>query len=291
MRVLTWNLWWQFGEWEARQPVIAAELADIDPDIAFFQEVYATDGRDQAEELAAVTGLNVARTHATRGDRVGQPQRFGNAILSRWPLETLEQIALNGPDGKPSHRSALAVRIDAPGGALITVVTHLAWQYDQSALRERQLAEVSALVARHRLPPVPRPTDSPASRPPEPPPVLLGGDLNAVPDSDEIRRLTGLSRPYEAGLVFTDAWAAVGEGPGFTWTRENPNSSEALWPRRRLDYVLVSWPRPKPYANPLAVSLVGVDERGGVVGSDHYGVLAELDDRPDLAQQSVGAAS
>ena len=282
MRVLTWNLWWQFGEWEDRQPVIAAELADVDPDIALLQEVFAIDGRDQADELADVCGLTVARTHALTGDRAGKPQRFGNAILSRWPVEVLEQIALTGLDDAPSHRSALAVRIDAPAGPLITVVTHLAWQYDLSAVRERQLAEIAELIVRHRLPPPAPSEDRSPSRPPEPPPVLLAGDMNAVPESDEIRRLTGASRPYQRGLVFTDAWAAVGEGPGYTWTRENPNSTEALWPRRRLDYVFVSWPRPKPFANPLRARLVGVEPRGGVVGSDHYGVVADLDDRPDL---------
>jgi endonuclease/exonuclease/phosphatase family metal-dependent hydrolase len=285
MRVLTWNLWWQFGDWEARQPVIAAELAAVDPDIALFQEVFATDERDQADELGSVTGLHVARTEAMSGDRAGKPQRFGNAILSRWPIHVLEQIALPGPDENPSHRSALATMIDAPAGPLVAVVTHLAWHYDQSALRERQLDEIAGLVARHQLEPE-QPPNPATSRPPEPPPVLLAGDMNAVPESDEIRRLTGLSRPYRPGLVFTDAWAAVGDGPGFTWTRDNPNSAEALWPRRRLDYVFVSWPRPKPYANPRSARLVGVSPRTGVVGSDHYGVLAELDDRPSLDQPS-----
>ncbi len=287
MRVLTWNLWWQFGDWEARQPVIAAELAAVDPDIALFQEVFAVDGRDQAEELAAAGGFHLARTRVLSGERAGRPQQFGNAILSRWPIELLEQIALGGLDGSPSHRTALAVRIDAPGGPMVTIVTHLAWQYDQAELRQEQLVEVAELAVRHRLPPAAAEADQrPVSRQLEPPPVLLAGDLNAVPDSDEIRRLTGLSRPLVPGLVFTDAWAAVSDDPGFTWSRDNPNSSEALWPRRRVDYVLVSWPRPKPYANPLAARLVGVEPRGGVVGSDHYGVLVELDDRTALAGPS-----
>ena len=286
MRVLTWNLWWRFGDWEARQPAIAAELAAIDPDIALLQEVFAVDGRDQAEELAAVGGHHVVRTEVRRGERRGQPQEFGNAILSRWPIEVVEQVALPGPSGEPSHRSALAARIDAPGGPLLAVVTHLAWQYDQSEVRERQLGEVARLVVRHR----PEPPEEADGRRPgmgaEPPAVVLAGDLNAVPESDEVRRLTGASHPYEPGLVFTDVWAAVGDGPGYTWTRDNPNAGEALWPRRRLDYVLVSWPRPKPYANPLSATLVGVEPRGGVVPSDHYGVVAELDDRSEPSPTS-----
>ena len=122
----------------------------------------------------------------------------------------------------------------------------------------------------------------PGSEPPASPPTILAGDFNAVPDSDEIRRLTGLSTPYRPGRVFTDAWAAVGDGPGHTWTRDNPHAGDALWPRRRLDYVFVSYPRAKPLANPVAAWLAGVDPIDGVVPSDHYAVVVELDDRQTL---------
>lgn len=268
MRLLTWNLWWKFGPWEERQPAIAAELGAVDPDIAFFQEVWADDDADQAAILAEATGCHVVRTRRP----TGEAHRFGNAILSRWPLEHLETIALAGLDGGPSHRSAMAARVATPSGPLTVVVTHLAWQYNESELRERQLGEVVELAERHR------------GEGEDAPPVVLAGDLNAVPESDEIRRLTGLSRPYGGGTVFTDCWAAVGDGDGHTWTRDNPNSADALWPRRRLDYVLVSWPRPKPFGNPLKTTLVGVDPHEGVVGSDHYGVLAELDARPPFQE-------
>lgn len=262
-RVLTWNLWWKFGPWEERQPAIIAELRATDPDVVLLQEVWASGVDDQAVLLGQSCGLHSLRT--TNPD--GRPQEFGNAILSRWPMQHLETISLTGPDGTPSHRSAMAVIIDAPSGAWIVIVTHLSWQYDQSRIRERQLAEIVALAARHRL-------DGP-----EAPPLLLGGDFNAVPESDEIRRLTGLSRAYVDGLVFTDCWAAVGNGPGHTWTRDNPHAADALWPRRRLDYLFVSWPRPRPLGNPLSAALVGIYPHDGVVGSDHYGVLVELDPR------------
>jgi endonuclease/exonuclease/phosphatase family metal-dependent hydrolase len=268
MRVLTWNLWWRFGPWEERQPAITRELTALAPDLALLQEVWSQpEGDDQAAILAAATGLNLARTEAPQGGA----DAFGNAVLSRWPLQVAENLRLSGPTGDPSHRSALACWVDAPPGPWLAVVTHLAWRYDESRLRRQQLAEVVELIDRHRR------------RDDDGPPVILAGDLNAVPASDEIRRLTGLSDPYLPGLVFTDCWDAVGDGPGHTWTRENPNAAEALWPRRRLDYVLVSWPRPRPTGNPLSARLVGVEPDGrGVVPSDHYGVLVELDDRPPV---------
>ncbi len=263
MRIVTWNLWWRFGPWEQRQDAIQAELVDIDADIVLLQEVFADEDRDQAAELASVLGASVVRTV----DGEGRPQRFGNAILSRWPVAADEMVVLPGPDGGPSHRSALTAVIDTPNGHQPFTVTHLAWQYDASPLRLAQLETVVDLVDRHR------------SDDPEAPPAVLGGDFNAVPDSDEIRRLTGRSVPFRPGLVFTDCWEAVGDGPGHTWTRDNPHSAEALWPRRRLDYVFVAWPRPKPLANPVTARLAGVESPVGIVPSDHYAVVVELDDR------------
>ncbi len=268
MRMVTWNLWWRFGEWEERQPAIAAELRALEPDVALLQEVWATDDADQGEQLAEACGMALARTR--RDD--GTPQPFGNAVLSRHPLTVLDQVTLVDAHGAPSHRSALAVRIEDPDGPWTVVVTHLAWQYDAGPLRQRQLDQVVELARQHGA------GDDQAH------PVILGGDFNAVPSSDEIRRLTGLGAPYQPGLVFTDCWDAVGDGPGHTWTRDNPNSVDALWPRRRLDYLFVAWPRPKPRGNPLTCELIGVDPREGVVPSDHYGVLATFDTRASLEQ-------
>lgn len=269
MRIVTWNLWWRFGPWEARQPAIAAELARIEPDVALLQEVWAADdGADQAAILGDRLGFHVARTVNAEG----RPQAFGNAILSRWPILDQEMVVLPDANGDPSHRSALTAILDTPNGPQPFTVTHLAWQYDASVLRQAQLEAVVDLVIRHR-------SDDPEV---DPPPVLAG-DFNAVPDSDEIRRLTGRSAPVRPGLIFTDCWEAVGSGVGYTWTRDNPHSAAALWPRRRLDYVFVAWPRPKPLANPLSARLAGTRPHDGpdgpMVPSDHAAVVVELDDR------------
>ena len=263
MRVVTWNLWWQFGPWVERQAAIIAELRAVDADVVLLQEVWATDEEDQSTILAEACGSQAVRTRRANGE----PERFGNAILSRWPIEHVETVALSGHGDQPSHRSAMAARVVGPSGAWVVIVTHLTWQYDQGEVRQRQLTEIAELARRLR------------SDDPDAPPVVLAGDLNAVPESDEVRRLTGVSRPYVEDMVFTDCWAAVGDGPGHTWTRDNPHAADAVWPRRRLDYVLVSWPRPKPLGNPVAAELIGVNPHDGVVGSDHYGVVVELDSR------------
>lgn len=271
---MTWNLWWQFGPWKERQPAVSAELQRIQPDVALLQEVWADeDGPDQAAILASDLNMELVRTTAADGS----PQKFGNAILSRWPIQSSSMTRLPTEDGAPSHRTALVAVVDTPAGPQPFVVTHLAWQYGAGPLRIRQLEAVVELADEHR------------NQDPDAPPLVLGGDFNAVPDSDEIRRLTGLGPPFRPGQVFTDCWAAVGDGDGHTWTRDNPHAADALWPRRRLDYVFVVWPRPKPLGNPVSAQLAGTEPivydggpDGGIVPSDHYAVVVDLDDRQTL---------
>jgi endonuclease/exonuclease/phosphatase family metal-dependent hydrolase len=106
--------------------------------------------------------------------------------------------------------------------------------------------------------------------------VVLGGDLNATPDSDEVRLLTG--RCAGGAVVFQDAWEVAGlEGePGWTWHPGNPHLAQAAWPRRRLDYLLVRWPRQKPAGNVARCWVAGTSPVHGVVPSDHYAVVADL---------------
>lgn len=108
------------------------------------------------------------------------------------------------------------------------------------------------------------------------PPVIVGGDFNAPPDADEIRMLTGRSAAPETGVVLSDCWEHVGEGPGPTWRDDNPYQSSSAWPNRRLDYVFISWPRPKPLGNPVRAWLAGREAVDGVVPSDHAAVVVDL---------------
>jgi endonuclease/exonuclease/phosphatase family metal-dependent hydrolase len=144
------------------------------------------------------------------------------------------------------------------------VSTHLAYRFDESAVRQDQARAVLGLVGRLR--------GDPASDPP----AIVAGDFNAVPDSDELRLLTGRSPAPVAGLVLTDAWPQVRDDPGDTWVRRNPYLADSVWPQRRLDYVLISWPRPAPLGNPAQAFLVGDGPVAGVWASDHLGVAADL---------------
>ena len=260
---MTWNLWWRFGPWQARQQAIERTLAAVAPDVVMLQEVWATEqGEDQAAGLARMLGLHHVRPPLRFHDGVS----FGTAVLSRWPVTASTTAWLPGADGRPGHRQALAAHLDHPDGRFAAVTTHLSYEFDGSALRQLQAATLARFVAEQ------------GASVGEDAVVITGGDLNAVPDSDEIRMLTGRRAPAVEGHVLTDAWEVAGDGtPGWTWCATNPHVADSAWPRRRLDYVLVSWPRPRPRGNPRRAWLIGTEPVEGVVASDHYGVAVDLD--------------
>ncbi len=57
VRVVTWNLWWRFGDWAARQEAILAVLRETDADVVTLQEVWATPSENLAELIARELGM------------------------------------------------------------------------------------------------------------------------------------------------------------------------------------------------------------------------------------------
>lgn len=257
VRILSWNVWARFGPWERRQGPIIDVLRQVDADIIGLQEVWATDDADQLPTLAEALGYHAARPADAR------PFGFGNAVLSRWPIEAHDWSHLPAVDG-PENRTVLHTRIGSPFGPLPFFTTHLEYYPGRSAVRCEQVATIANFVAERR-------NDPATGFPP-----VLCGDFNAVAESDEIRRLTGLSAPPVEDLVFHDAWSQAGDRPGITWSQDNPYNLDTTHPRRRIDYVFVGWPRPKPLGNPTRAWLVGTEAIDGVVPSDHFGVAVEL---------------
>jgi endonuclease/exonuclease/phosphatase family metal-dependent hydrolase len=264
--VLTWNVWWRFESAEEREEAIMAVLKAEEPDVICLQEVWAErDGEDQVEHLADAFDFHAARTDGPWFD----DRSFGNAILSRWPLLTAEQHPLPRDDGSSGHRRALLAMVDAPFGELPVISVHLEHRLDGSSTRCRQATALATLIADRR------------GNPDTTFPVIVGADLNATPDSDEVRLLTGRVDPPVPGLLLMDCWEQAGDGTaGVTWSSENPHVAWSAWPNRRLDYLLVSWPRPRPAGNPLRCWLAGTKPVGGVQPSDHYAVVADFETEP-----------
>ncbi len=258
LRVLTWNVWGRHGAWEARFEAIAATLAALEPDVVTLQEVWDDGVRNQARELGERLGFHSAFAPGLELDGAA----VGNAVLARWPIVASLTALLPCGDELDERRTVLRADVAGPRGLLHVFATHLNWRFDHGHLRQAQVRALAAVVA-----------ESPAR---DAPPIL-GGDLNAEPDADEIRMLTGRAAVAHPGLVFHDAWAVAGDGTaGFTWSNRNPHAAPALEPNRRIDYVLVGWPRAGGAGHVLGCHVVATLPVAGVQPSDHYGVLAEL---------------
>jgi endonuclease/exonuclease/phosphatase family metal-dependent hydrolase len=260
LRVMTWNLWWRFGPWQARRHAIAATLASVDADIIALQEIWGADGVTLAGELASEFGFS--SVHSSRLELDGVT--FGNAVLARWPISKSEWRPLPAPPSADESRTVLMAEVEGPRGAVQVFCTHLNWRFDQSDVRQQQVRAVAEFVSKHR--------GSGSTFPP-----VLCGDFNATPGSDEIRMLTGRMSIPVAKLVFHDAWEVAGTGgDGMTWSNTNPYARRDLEPDRRIDYVFAGWPKAGGAGNVTRCSLAGTEPVGGVVPSDHYAVVAEL---------------
>ncbi|MGK2949396.1 MAG: endonuclease/exonuclease/phosphatase family protein [Acidimicrobiales bacterium] len=265
LRVLTWNLWWRFGPWEERRPAIAATLARLDADIVCLQEVWDDGAVCFAAELAE--GLGFHHAYGARLDLDGV--RFGNAVLSRWPITGHEVLPLPADPDLEELRTCVRADIDGPRGALQVFSTHLNWRFDQSGTRQDQVRSICSFVAASR-------PEGGRALPP-----ILCGDFNADPDSDEMRMLNGRAATPEPKLVFHDAWEVAGEpssagDDGTTWSNRNPYAALDLEPDRRIDYVLVGWPKAGGAGHVTRTTVEGLEPVDGVVPSDHLAVVAEL---------------
>jgi endonuclease/exonuclease/phosphatase family metal-dependent hydrolase len=259
IRVATWNIWWRFGPWEERLPLIIDELTRVDADVIALQEVWSTDGTSSADQIA--TALDYESVFA--GTLEMEPNvLFGNAICSRWPITQYEWRPLTAANKPSEERLVLRADIDGPNGPFQVFSTHLNWRFDHSAARQAQVRELAEFVA--------------DSRPRTYPPIVCG-DFNAEPHSDEIEMLTGQRKLAVDGVLLVDAWhVAHPTDHGFTWSNENTFAADANEWNRRIDYVFVGWPKDEGQGKPLSAELIGTKQIGALWPSDHYGLVAEL---------------
>jgi endonuclease/exonuclease/phosphatase family metal-dependent hydrolase len=275
LRISTLNIWNKSGPWPERLRLIRRELESLSPDILGLQEVlrYMPEGaplalsaqNDQATEIAEGLGFNVA--YALAAD-YSHGLKLGNALLSRHPILEEKAIALPGAESGET-RSLLYCLLDTPDGRLPVFVTHLNWKFHHGSVRLKQVLAIADAV--FELAPVNA----------ELLPAVLMGDFNAAPETDEIRFLRGQHVVDGKSVYFADAWSFAGEGPGYTYARDNDYAARAREPSRRIDYIFVRGPdrvfRGEPITAKLAFSTPDSPPSGERVWpSDHFGLYADV---------------
>jgi endonuclease/exonuclease/phosphatase family metal-dependent hydrolase len=258
---MTLNIWHLSGPWPQRRAEIVAWLDLVEPDVVCLQEVIHSEEDSQAGGLAEAAAF---RYHVAYGASFDFGEgMFGNAVLSRWPIDDHHRSLLPyDPDRGDMQRVLLHARTRG----LDVFCTHLTHFHRAGVLREAEVAEVVRVIEERADPQAPAPP-------------ILAGDFNAEPDSTEIRHLCGLASLAGHSTYFQDAWRVAGDGPGITWDNRNPFAAEQHELDRRLDYVFAGWRDDGP-GRVGAARVVCDRPLTGTFASDHFGLVAEVTDPP-----------
>ncbi|RPD42457.1 endonuclease/exonuclease/phosphatase family protein [Chitinophaga barathri] len=180
---------------------IATVILATNPDLVALQEVDSATSRvnkqDLLKELAAVTGMYIYFGKAMDYEGGG----FGNGILSRYPIEKSQSIALPAKGAGSEPRNAAMVTVKLPGDSLLRFIsTHLDHLDDPADRLSQVNILMQHVMAQPSLP------------------LIIAGDMNALPASKEI------------GL-FKQTFADATEKLGPTWPSDKPS--------HKLDYVFL----------------------------------------------------
>lgn len=266
-----------------------ARIADEvkDADIICMQEVerfWRRSGeRDEAAEIAAllknhywVYGANLdmdASTVAADGQVHNRRRQFGTLTLSRWPIIASRNFPLPKFGTLTQHsiqQGVLEAVIDTGASALRVYNTHLS-----HLCAETRLPQVEALMSIFdRAPdeggawcgghPDPQAGWTQGGMPPMPAEMILMGDLNFLPGSQEYSRLIGpVSREHgrlirHNGLM--DAWVAAGQPEASGVTHPNVGG--------RIDHCLLT----PTLGQRVRRCWADTDAQG----SDHYPLWVEM---------------
>lgn len=290
MILLSYNIQYGFGADGVYDLARAARLMQ-GADIIALQEVerhWQRSGHDDQPALLeallpghyAVFGPAFDMDASTRapGRVVNRRRQFGPMILSRWPIlwTRLHLLPMRRMiDPLNTQTGALEACIACPGGALRVFSLHLAHVGREERLE--QIEHLQAILARAAIagPPWSGTDDEPArnwtegaAEPPNPSAVILMGDFNCEPGSDEMALLLGQS-PYHPGARYHGGLVDAVAHTGARLHTHEKIIAGALR-RRQLDHILLD--------AALAPRLRRVWAEPAEKASDHFPLFAELSD-------------
>ena len=223
MKLITWNIQWALGVDGRMDPARvvrhAREMADFDvlclQEVSDnFPELAENDGADQFAAFArllpdytAVEGvaLDIA-------DAQGRRKRFGNMILSRYPVAQVLRHTLPWPADATRNMPRVLIEavVVAPFGPVRVMTTHL--EYSSAKLRQAQVEAVREIhrnaCDREGL----QREDGPGTyvRVPGSRSAILTGDFNMRPEDPAKLRV---SDPFGSGVPpLLDVWSAAHPG-------------------------------------------------------------------------------
>lgn len=249
LSVLTYNIEADDGDWPGRFAYMLEEIRAIDPDVIGLQEVIQRANLDnQAMQMADSLGYYYYFDSVDDEDNV---QRYGNAILSRYPIEETNFRALVPLN---HYRKALHAKLNVHGNIVDVYNTHLHHRYLDHDIRMVQINDLLDFIEE---------TNSGGL-------IFVTGDFNANPDWEEMEFM------YED---FQDVY------PLFHDNHLDPEHATLNHrmghQMRRIDYVFFNR-ESLDYVVPLSAEVVLDHEHDNMeMESDHFGVFATFYHRSD----------
>lgn len=185
---------------------IGTVIRELDADIIGLQEVelglVSLDGHNQAEYLAMLSGFNVIPGPTVGGEN----KRFGNALLTRFPVVDVRRMDLTIPRKQP--RGALDVDLNCSGKMVRVIVTHFGLGILE---RKRQVARLLDIItSRHEKP------------------TILVGDLNEwIPRARSLRPLRDSFNRTPHIRTFPSRFPVLPLDRIFVWPHETPLRTRA----------------------------------------------------------------
>ena len=245
LSVLSYNIETDDGDWPARFAYILEEVRAMDVDVIGLQEVIQrTDLDNQAMQMADSLGFYY---YFDSVDDEGRDQRFGNAIVSRYPIEETSSRTLEPLD---QYRKGLHARLDVEGNTVDVYTTHLHHVGLDHDIRMIQIDDFLDFIDE---------TSSGEY-------IFVTGDFNANPDWEETKLM------YDD---FTDVY------PLFHENHLDPEHG-TLNPRlghqqRRIDYVFFNKASIDQLVPLSAEIILDKEHENPDMESDHFGVFAQFE--------------
>ena len=244
LSILSYNLWADSQNWPARLSHILKEIRELDPDLIALQEVIQRSTLvNQAKTMADSLGYHFY--FSSRSSETSST-RFGNAILSRFPIIEANWRALNPLS---DFRTAVHVKVEVEGNIVDFYNTHLHNAAVNRHIREEQINDLIDFIESTRSDGF----------------LFLTGDFNANPHWPEMELV------YKH---FQDVY------PIFHENHLDPEHGTLNYhlghQKRRIDYVFFGKSKDH-YLIPLQARVVlDKPSETGIWGSDHFGVFASF---------------
>jgi endonuclease/exonuclease/phosphatase family metal-dependent hydrolase len=208
--VVTLNLEQDHKRWNARQPLISAEIAALKPDVIAFNEVSVPlqTAKTLQDAASAMTGVPYHLVQQTRVNGLSKVE--GEALLTRFPI-----VETGNLDYQARDVVALVARVLVGETPVDVYVTHLYMSRGDDSLRLFQVQQLVTWINTR--------ADAPAS--------IVCGDFNASPDAPSATLMATRFRPTQTAAT---AFTPLADSDGAV--------SHPYWPRmdRCIDYIWVS---------------------------------------------------